>query len=294
MEAREEQGTGRTTADRGHLPTFLIIGAMKAGTTSLNAYLESHPQVFMSKKKDSNYFSERIAGGESLEWYRRLFKRTDGATAIGEASNSYTKFPTYPETATRIAAVLPDVRLIYLVRHPIERMRSQWLHVVARGQESRSIERALAEDPMYVYNSMYALQLEQYLAHFDRDRILILRSENLYDSRKATLESVFKFIGVDSDWSSPVMDVEFGKSASKRRPAPLARRLRSTFAYRAALSKGPRFLTTFHRRFMTRAIDPSSTVIPDALRRHLEDLLRDDIEGLRALLGHDFDGWELI
>ena len=96
------------------LPNFLIIGTMKGGTTSLYKYLRGHPQVFMAEKKELDYFSTGIDGGLSCDWYGGWFQGADGARAVGEASTGYTKFPTHRDVAARVAALLPDVRLIYL------------------------------------------------------------------------------------------------------------------------------------------------------------------------------------
>src|SRR5207244_732601 len=108
------------------LPNFLMIGSMKAGTTSLYEYLRTHPQVFMSERKELDYFTTGIDRGLDRDWYEGCFERADGARAVGEASTGYTKFPTHRDVAARVAALLPDVRLIYMIRNPIERMRSQW------------------------------------------------------------------------------------------------------------------------------------------------------------------------
>ena len=93
------------------LPNFLIIGAMKAGTTSLYQYLGSHPQVFMAQPKELHFFSYRA--GEDTAWYAEHFAGAGAAIAVGEASASYTTYPDAEEVPGRIAAI-PDVRLIYL------------------------------------------------------------------------------------------------------------------------------------------------------------------------------------
>src|SRR5438132_12654782 len=132
------------------LPTFLIIGAMKAGSSSLYEYLRIHPEIFMPDMKEPDYFSKRARRGVGLEWYSRLFEGADRARAIGAASTDYTKVPTYSEVPARIAMVLPTTQLIYVVRHPIERMRSQYVHEVATGKQTLPIEEALLSDSRYL------------------------------------------------------------------------------------------------------------------------------------------------
>ena len=105
-------------------------------------------------------------------------KRATGPRlALGEASTVYTKFPRYKGVAERMARVIPDVRLIYVVRHPIDRIRSHYEHRVASGAETAPMEIAVFDNPIYLDYSKYALQVEQYLQHFPREQLLIVSSE---------------------------------------------------------------------------------------------------------------------
>src|SRR6185503_1695260 len=105
------------------------------------------------------------------------FADAGDAVAVGEASPQYAMFPRYHGVPERIAATVPDVRLIYVVRDPVERMRSSYRHTLAGGSEHRPIDEALLVDARYLYPSLYALQLEQYLRVVDRSRILVVASE---------------------------------------------------------------------------------------------------------------------
>ena len=114
------------------LPTFLIIGAMKGGTTSLHRYLRQHPEVFMPARKELNFFLDEYTGppidppeernwSRGIAWYKHQFADVARERAVGEASANYSRYPTYPGVAESIAAVVPNVRLVYLVRNPIDR-----------------------------------------------------------------------------------------------------------------------------------------------------------------------------
>jgi Sulfotransferase domain len=180
------------------LPTFLLIGAMKSGTTTLYHYLARHPDVFMPALKEPNFFNDHWHRG--VGWYERLFAPARGAIARGEASVRYTSFPEDPECPARIASVVPDVRLLFLARDPIHRIRSHYLHEVAALREPRSLERALRENPIYLDRSRYAMQLERYLEHFPRERLLVLRAEDLFHAPLEVLPRVYTFVGVDPTW----------------------------------------------------------------------------------------------
>src|SRR5688572_24468381 len=110
------------------LPNFFIIGAMKAGTTSLWQYLRRHPEIFMSKLKEPGYFTEELRWDQGIEWYRSLFDDAGSARAVGEASTSYTKWPRFAGIPARMHALVPEARLIYLVRDPGDRIRSHYIH----------------------------------------------------------------------------------------------------------------------------------------------------------------------
>lgn len=180
-------------------PNFLIIGAARSGTTSLFKYLESHPDIFMSEIKEINFFSNEKYWRKGLAWYEQHFA---GATqkCIGEASTSYTSYPSLNETPERIFKNLPDVKLIYVIRDPIDRLISHYLHRVTRGLESRDIEDIIYnhQDDFLLTQGKYYLQLEQYLKYFPQESIKILSIENLKNNPIATVESIYRFLGIES------------------------------------------------------------------------------------------------
>src|SRR3990172_6737479 len=209
-------GVGDGAAEAIPAPTFLIIGAMKTGTTSLYHYLAHHPQVHMPRQKEIDFFSEPAIWRLGWEWYLGQFASApSSAVAIGEASTSYTKFPEFSDVPRRIAERLPRVRLVYLIRHPVERIHSQYAHHVLMGDERRPISEALLADPRYLNTSQYAMQLEQYLRYFDRDQILIVQAEHLRSVRRTTVRRIFTFLGIDPEWTSPVIDQEFYQTAER-------------------------------------------------------------------------------
>jgi hypothetical protein len=289
-----EHGTEAVTKTAARLPTFLIIGAMKAGTTSLYHYLRSHPQVFMPDEKEVMFFDPRHHWGRGVEWYARQFASAPPeALALGEASTSYTKYPVVQGVPERIASVLPDVRLIYVVRHPVDRMRSHYLYLLSRGKEDRPIQQAFSEDPAYLDTSRYAMQLERYLPHIPLDRFLFIDSRELAGDRAGALRKVYAFIGVDPDWVSPVIDREFFRSSERRMKPKATERLRAIPGLPALARRLPAPLRTLGRRLPAERVDVERARIPDGLRRELETTLAADVRRLRTYLGPGFDGWGL-
>jgi hypothetical protein len=280
-----------------HLPNFLIIGAMKGGTTSLWHYLRSHPQVFMPQRKEPHFFSDAEVWSRGLEWYERHFSEASPtAVAFGEASTSYSKHPDYPGVPARIASVIPDVRLIYVIRQPIERMRSQYLHHVAKGREHDPVEKALLSKPTYLNCSRYAMQIACYLEHFHRDQLLVLASEDLRNDRIPTLRRVYEFLEIDEGWLSPTVDYEFYRTDERRKVRPAALKMRRLPGVRSLgqLVPSPVKARAMKRsRVLTKTFDADEATITEGLRKHLEGELREDIGQLRQLLGPGFDAWGL-
>jgi hypothetical protein len=277
------------------LPTFLVVGAAKAGTTSLHTYLAAHPGVFMSDTKELNFFIETINWPKGLDWYREQFAAADGAHAAGESSPLYSAAHWYAGVPARIAATLPDVRLVYLVRDPIERMRSHYLEHLDRGIETRPPARAFRENEGYLNSSRYAFQLARFAEHVAPERILVLRSEDLKADRRAALSKIFGFIGVDDTWYDPALDDEHHRSEDKEFRTPRVNALKRSPLYRMAGRLSPAPIRNAWGRLTTRRSAAGMVDIPGELERELADRLRPDVAELRRLwLGPGFDGWGLL
>lgn len=247
------------------LPTFIVVGAMKAGTTSLHAYLGSHPEVFTSANKELDFFVTEFNWSRGLEWYRLQFEGSGSHLAVGESSPNYSKAPHFGGVPPRIAEVLPNVRLVYIVRHPIERIRSHVLHNRRHHGETRSLDE-ITRDPHYVACSSYSMQLDLYLEHFDMEQILVVTAESLRDARANTVARVLAHIGVDSSLVPPNLHEQL-----HRTPAPPQRR------WRGLRSRRP----------------PADVWLSETAREELHERLREDVSGLRRFLGSDFDGWDI-
>ncbi len=286
----------------GALPTFFVIGAARAGTTSLHYYLSLHPQIQMSETKEPHYFAGPPGtipfGGprvDSIDDYRKLFDPR--ATVRGEASPSYAAYPRRLGVPARISELVPDARLIYLVRDPIDRTVSHYLHAVAVEGERRQLAEALGDyDPanLYICASRYATQLEQYLSHFAEDRILVVEQSDLRGARNEAMRRIFAFLGVDSDFESPGFATEYrGSDAGRRYPG----------WYRAVLDLGARtplalVPAPLRRKLRARvegAVLPAMDDVKpdDALRASLAEFFSAEAGRFRALTGLDTPAWSI-
>ncbi len=176
-------------------PNFIIIGAMKCATSTLHDQLARQPGIFMSQLKEPNFFSDDDCYARGWEWYSSHFQEARVQMLCGESSTHYTKLPTYPRTVQRLRQHLPDVKLIYVMRHPIDRLISQYIHEWTQRIISVNIERALELHPELIAYSQYALQLQPFSDAFGRERILPVFFERLAGYPQAELERICRFIG---------------------------------------------------------------------------------------------------
>ena len=168
----------RYTADRksrfrrrrkrhAQLPNLIIVGGLKCGTTSIHHYLGLHPEIQMSKPKELNFFVEELNWDLGLDWYASRFD--DRFKVRGESSPHYTNLPRFEGVAERIHEHCPDARLLYMVRDPIKRILSHWVHATGAGYETREMVPTLSDpDTHYINRSKYWMQLQPYLELFDR------------------------------------------------------------------------------------------------------------------------------
>jgi hypothetical protein len=282
------------------LPTFIVIGARKSGTSSLWRYMQAHPDVFVpEEEKEPKYFVEERGWPLGRAWYERLFAGAREDQARGEFSTDYTVFPLYSGVPARMKALVPHARLIYIMRDPIEHLRSCYAYALWDGWESRPIREALLNDARYLYECQYALQIEQYLRHFDRSQMLLLTAENLRHHRHETLRRVFEFIDVDPNLVPANIESEFNRADGRRVPRPWARKvgdvlLRSGLADRVPQTVAQAIARVNRGPLFAREVMPEELAIDDDLRARVVAYLRPDLERLPGLVDEAFDCWRLV
>lgn len=274
-------------------PSFLGIGAQRSGTTWLYAQLLGHPQVFVpTRRKELHYFDwnhDRGAG-----WYERWFPSPEelargGYRASGEITPEYLLDESAP---ARIAGALPEVRLIAMLRDPVDRAFSQYCFRVQRFGERRTFERFYAERPDARRRGQYAARLAEYRRYFPSERFLVLVAESAFSRPQQAVRELARFLSVDeSGFDLPTLERRVHSAASRMRLAPLVPALRRGGKLLEALqldrlknaARGPllRWLTTDRR------IRPPS---PETRRRLWSDF-EADAEALAGEWGLDVGHW---
>jgi hypothetical protein len=268
------------------LPTFIVIGAMKCGTTSLYYYLREHSEVGMSDRKETDFFIKERNYDRGREWYEARFSE---GRARGECSPNYTKAHLFPGVAQRMHNLVPDVRLVYMVRDPIDRIISHYVGSTVQGRETRPFCRAVTEGEQnnYVMTSRYGRQLKPYLDLFDDDQLLVCSLERLAEHPSDVLRDVHAFLGVETAVSEQQLQLgQFNATSRKRKRGAW---------YRWISNRVPQSVKDRLRPYVPRHWIPGTPVTrPDpseALRRQLRDQLSEDIETLRQVTGRSFERW---
>jgi sulfotransferase family protein len=273
------------------LPNLIVIGAERCGTTSLYRYLGAHPEIFMAKTKELDFFVTELNWRKGRGWYEQQFGQ--GSRVRGESSPSYTAYPVHTGVAKRMAALVPDAKLIYLVRDPIERTLSGYHHQRAQAMEGRPLADALSDvnESRHIWRSRYAAQLELFLEHFPLEQILVVDSHELRTRRRETLARIFRFLGIDERFWADTLALEYNTRRSRQRTLLGAGLWVSTVKVLGkprtyAVAQRLPALMPFSRKLEPPALDAE-------LRRSLADVFREDVARLREYTGLEFATWSI-
>jgi hypothetical protein len=300
-------------AQPGALPNLIVIGAAQCGTSALHYYLDLHPEVQMSKPKELNFFvtnadfdrapfaplpplrpPQRAVSSWSrgVDWYASQFHAS--APVRGESSVSYT-LPWCPGIAERVASVVPDAKLILLVRDPVERLVSQYLNYRGLRRERRPFAEAVSgPNNAYVARSRYIANLRPFLERFPRANIYLDRQEELLERRRQTMRRIFAFLEVDEGFWSPNMERLRNTSGRKGRAYRLAERLRRRRVVGPLYRLRPEAKWRIERWVASGRRAAARPAVEPALRRRLVGELESDIVELEELTGWDLSGWRAV
>lgn len=290
------------------LPNFIIIGAAKAGTTALYWYLAEHPEIFMSRVKETNFFAwqpndygEPVYGDPRLHhfpvrsWqhYQSLFDDAGGARARGEASPIYLECPDSP---SRIRAVIPEARILCGLRNPVDRAYSDY-QMFLRGQGRRlEPQRDLAPDAEWLQpdshwmrTSCYYPALKRYIQEFPREQIHLFLFDELKRDAVAVARKAYHFLDVDSSFT-PSLDTPYNVGGIPSNML-LERVFHSAAAVRTVVEPWlPRRATGWLRQLRAANME-KAPALPDTLRMNMMAFFREDIERTSELTGLDLDAW---
>ncbi|MCP5157426.1 MAG: hypothetical protein H6983_24845 [Ectothiorhodospiraceae bacterium] len=272
------------------LPTFLIIGAAKAGTTFLYERLATHPDIYMSRIKETNFLARDLMAGNPSPVrteadYRAQFAPGRHAIARGEASPVYLRLA---EVARRAARDLPWIRVVATLRDPVERAYSDYLMLVRKGREDAPPETALVPGSSYLDGGFYYRQLRPWLDALGSERVLVVLLEDLRGTDDAW-PRILTHLGVAPTGLAPHAGGAVNPGGLPRHPR-LSRWLAHPALLRVAAPLTPAPVARLYDRLRARGLRPAPP-LPAAVRRRLAALYRDDVEQLGAFLGRDLGHW---
>ncbi|MEL6418072.1 MAG: sulfotransferase domain-containing protein [Pseudomonadota bacterium] len=264
-------------------PDFIIVGAMKSGTSTLAAQIGAQPGLFMTTPKEPNFFSDDAIWSKGPDWYHGLFANAAPTDLKGEASTHYTKYPRHPHTLERMQALLEThPRIIYVIRNPIDRAVSHFIHAWSEGETDRDISKAFENTPDFVDFGCYGMQIAPFIEAFGKERIYLTSLEAMTANPQDELTRATRFLGYGR---TPIWQTERARenvSSQRTRKLPLhglivdnpvATALRRTLV--------PKALRNRIRQRQTFGDRPE---LPEALRTRLQDRFLED----RALLARLF------
>ena len=295
------------------LPNFLVIGAQKAGTSAIYYYLNKHPQIYMSSLKepgffhfeneeidfcgpgDRRYYSCRVT---SIEAYKKLFQEVSSEVAVGEASTWYLHSIKAPE---RIKHYIHDAKLIAILRNPVDRAYSAFMHARREEREpfSNFMEALQEEDARiqnnwghlwrYKHMSLYATQLKHYYKLFNRNQIKVYLHEDLNNNPANLLKDVFRFLGVEETFT-PDLSIRRNVSGIPKNKV-LHRFLSEKQSVKNVLK--PFFPTPFRERIVSQLVKQNLVKEPLSaeVRQELTKVFQQDIFELQDLLQRDLSKW---
>lgn len=277
-------------------PNFLVIGAMKCGTSTVCRFLELHPQVFMVPNADPDFFSNDRVWAQGWPWYESLFAAAADQPMRGEGSNSYTQHARFPHACERIAEHLPEAKLIYIVRDPIARIRSAWGQIRADQGDNvhHDINEAVRLRPeLFADTSCYWRQLSLYRRHYPDDRIWVGFMEDLKTQPLTFFTDLCRFLGIDTAPADEHHNLHQNPSSAKAVPTALYSRLRANPLVRGLTRCVlPTWRYGLRDRLLTKPIRDMPALTDDTLA-WLSDQIADDAKQLLAYCGKPTDFWTL-
>ncbi|NIA67649.1 sulfotransferase domain-containing protein [Pelagibius litoralis] len=274
-------------------PDFIIIGAMKCGTTSLHRYLDRHPQIGMSRSKETDFFLAKQNFARGLDWYRAQFG--NDAEIYGETSPNYTKATEFPGVAERIFRTLPDAKLIYIVRDPVNRFLSQYFHHTITGEAVIKPNQLLHSDAgrNYLECSRYHRQLSRYLEFYPLEGIFVACFDELRSAPESLLRRLFLFLGVDSDVVIEGLGQIHNQRSELQELPPWYFHARRSPVLRSITRRLSPALQSTLRRQLRHWPQRRLPMVDEGIRAELKSLLQEDTMKFRELTGMPFNGWSL-
>lgn len=280
---------------------FIGIGAPKTGTSWLFKCLQEHPQVCVPPSKELHFFDLDTSTNQNINWYYEQFLHCSEESVRGEITPTYLVAPHAPE---RIKSHFPKIKIIVIVRNPVERATSHIRHLQSRNKISTELEnklsRVLENNPDIIENGLYGKHIERYLEMFGKDQVLVLEYEQLANEPATLLSTVYSFIGVGAAFIPRGIYKRYNTSASRSSRLfwyinKLYLKLRSNLFGKKIISTAKKTgitvqdIDNFFQKYKTGTVQK---VLSEEDEKILKYYFKKDIKLLEQLLSRDFSHWK--
>jgi Sulfotransferase family len=282
---------------------------MKSGSSTLTKHLRAHPSIFMARKpKEPSYFVERetlrevypaiekMGFWKSEKRYLELFADAGDCPVIGEASQNYARLSRVTGVAERIARFNPEARILYIMRDPVERTISHYWYMVNFYGESRTLLKAIKNDRDYCETSYYAMQLNPYNRLFGAERVKTLTLEELRAEPVATIQGIYRWLGVVSDFVPPSVGTRANVTpleSTQVRGLGLLHHLRHSSLWGVVGRLVPQRMRTLARGLSVKEL-PRGEISTRETKAYLRPIQREQTNELEELLGRTFPEWQTL
>jgi len=274
-------------------PDFLVIGAMKSGSTTLHQDLATHPQINLAEKESAGLQKFDTRRRADRTRYLRQWSQAASDQVRGEVSTTYTMAPHIPGIPERAAAVAPDARLIYILREPLARIVSHHHHDVSSGLVRSTIDTAVRDDPRFLDYSRYGSQLDAWREFFRDDAIRVLRFEDYVSDRRRATADLFAWLGLPPLPDLIDVDAVHNASEGKHSARGATRRIVQSRIYRERVRRVfPQTLRSRVASAILPAAPPRPAPPSEATVRWLIDQLGPEVAAVEAFTGGKV-AWDL-
>jgi hypothetical protein len=271
------------------LVDFMIIGAQKSGTTSLAYQLSQHPQICFSNRKEPGYFNSCENWRKGLKEYHALYSPKKNQLC-GEASTMYTFFPEHVNTPLRIYEYNSEMKLIYIMRQPVERIISDYTHRIIKNYEKKPLNVAVMADPTYVNRSRYGLQIDLYRKYYEMKNILLLLFEEYIEDPLETLKKIFVFLDISYDFLSQIDITPKNVTKGKTYLGNAGKEIKESMLYRKVRRNFPTYLRGKLSQCFTHVLK-EKPILTKNIKKGIWHLLEQDVNRVEKLIGRNIDCW---
>ena len=281
-----------------YLPNLIVIGGMKCGSTSLHKYLSIHPDIFMSTKKELDFFCNDEKYAEGMDWYKANFP--EKTPIRGESSQNYSKWHWWDQVPSRVhKAMGDDMKFVYILRDPLKRVYSHYNEMQAQDCAPASLEDYISKDleeNEIIRTSSYHYQLLHFLKIYPLGKFKIVTLEDLNSDRLEVMNQIFAFLGVDQMENESIFDFTMNTSKEKKSRTSIGRLI----VENPLIVGAKKMMPTSFKESMKKSEKIKSILFKDikreiklsnGLEEKLKDIFRKDTDQLRQLTGLPFDKW---